>query len=557
MRIFLPVLMMACLGASCVKKTVKPPAGTTHPGVFDFSNITVDGAAEGLIYYNVGFNPYIRIAFTAPVAAGNYSGAIGMISATGANIPLNVSLANGDSLLEIKPLGVLSPISSYTLTVTTDLKSKDAVPLLGKVVLRLVTSLDTSDKFPRISDSALLDLVEQQTFHYFWDFADPASGMARERNTSGDICATGGTGFGVMAILVGIKRNFITRNQGLDRIRQLVSFLKNSCTRYHGAFAHWINGSTGATVPFSSQDDGGDLVETSYLMEGLLCARQYFNHTLDSTETGLRQDIDSLWDGVDWNWYRQNGQNTLFWHWSPDFGWSTNMQINGWNEALITYVLAASSNTDSIPRSVYDNGWALNGSLRNGRNYLGVTLPLGPDYGGPLFFSQYSFLGLDPLGLSDAYANYWTQDTAQAQINYRYCLLNPLHYNAYGDSCWGLTASDDDISGYSAHSPTNDLGVISPTAALSSLPYTPQASMDALRFFYYKLGDKIWGPYGFTDAFNLSEAWFATSYLAIDQGPEIDMIENYRSGMLWNLFMSCPEVQRGLSRLGFQSPFLP
>jgi hypothetical protein len=224
---------------------------------------------------------------------------------------------------------------------------------------------------------------------------------------------------------------------------------------------------------------------------------------------------------------------------------------------MITYVLAASSNVDSntIPKIVYDNGWAHNGGMKNGQSFYGIPLPLGPDYGGPLFFAHYSFLGVNPNNLTDAYANYWAQDTAHAKINYSYCVANPNHFNGYSNLCWGLTASDIQ-NGYTASSPTNDVAVIAPTAAISSLPYTPTESMNAIRFFYYKLGDKIWSQYGFVDAFNLSNVWFDTDCLAIDQGPEIIMIENYRSGLLWNLFMSCPEVQRGMTNLGFHSPNL-
>ncbi len=192
---------------------------------------------------------------------------------------------------------------------------------------------------------------------------------------------------------------------------------------------------------------------------------------------------------------------------------------------------------------------------KNGQAFYGISLPLGPDYGGPLFFAHYSFLGINPHNLSDAYANYWQQDTAHAAINYLYCVNNPKHYYGYSNLCWGLTASDI-LGGYDASSPTNDLGVIAPTAAISSLPYTPTQSMNAIRFFYYKLGDKIWGQYGFTDAFNLNSLWFDSDCLAIDQGPEIVMIENYRSGLLWNLFMSCPEVKNGMKNLGFSSPNL-
>jgi hypothetical protein len=258
---------------------------------------------------------------------------------------------------------------------------------------------------------------------------------------------------------------------------------------------------------------------------------------------------------VDWNWFRQNGQNTLYWHWSPDFNWSGNQQISGWNEALITYVLAASANVDSIPKAVYDNGWARNGNIKNGNLFYGIQLPLGPDLGGPLFFAHYSFMGINPNNLSDAYANYWTQNVAHSKINFSYCVANPGHFNGYSNLCWGLTASDEE-NGYSAHAPDNDDGVISPAAAISSIPYTPTESMNALRFFYYTLGDRIWGQYGFVDAFNLSSPWFANSFLAIDQGPQIVMIENYRSGLLWNLFLSCPEIKRGMTNLGFQSPNL-
>ncbi|UAY53738.1 beta-glucosidase [Ferruginibacter albus] len=460
-----------------------------------------------------------------------------------------------DSVLVVQPSGNLQSISVYTVAISNGIKSIHNSLLQQNISFNIVTAIDSSDKFARISDSVLLDLVQKQTLKYFWDFGHPVSGLARERNTSGDVVTTGGSGFGIMSLLVGVHHNFISRTDGLGRMTKIVSFLTNKAHRYHGAFPHWLNGATGETVPFSPKDDGADLVETSYLMEGLLCARQFFNSTVDNNEIQLRDSINNLWNGVEWSWFRQNNQNALYWHWSPDFDWAMNMQINGWNEALITYVLAASSNNYNIPLAVYQNGWALNGNIKNNKQYFGITLPLGPDYGGPLFFSHYSFLGINPNNLMDVYANYWTQNTAHSKINYSYCVNNPKRFNGYSSQCWGLTASDDN-NGYDAHSPTNDDGVISPTAALSSMAYTPTESMNALRFFYYKLGDKIWGDYGFKDAFNLSNVWFADSYLAIDQGPIIVMIENYRSGLLWNLFMSCPEVKKGMKDLGFQSPDL-
>ena len=409
-----------------------------------------------------------------------------------------------------------------------------------------------------LSDSALLDLVQEQTFKYFWDFAHPVSGMARERSNIADYghetVTTGGTGFGVMSVIVAAERKWITRDTAAKFLLKMVNFLlKANC--YHGAFPHWMDGATGKTIPFSRKDDGGDLVETSYLMQGLLCARQYFNGD-NNVERALRQRIFWIWDSIEWNWYTQ-GQDVLYWHWSPNNGWAMNFPVRGFNECMIMYILAASCPNEryEVNSAVYHRGWAVSDFFKNGKKFYGFELPLGFDYGGPLFFSQYSFLGLDPHGLKDRYADYWQQNQNHTFINHAYCVDNPKKFKGYGENCWGLTASDT-YDGYNAHSPTNDYGTISPTAALSAFPYTPEYSMQALRHFYNDLGDKIWGEYGFTDAFNETKNWYAKSYLAIDQGPEIVMIENYRTGLLWKLFMNIPEIQNGLKKLGFESPYL-
>jgi len=157
---------------------------------------------------------------------------------------------------------------------------------------------------------------------------------------------------------------------------------------------------------------------------------------------------------------------------------------------------------------------------------------------------------MDPRNLEDSYANYWEQNVNHSLINMAYCSDNPQSYAGYSEECWGLTASDGN-DGYSAHSPNNDRGVITPTAAISSLPFTPEESMKAIRHFYYYLGDRLWGEYGFYDAFNPTAGWVASSFLAIDQGPIICMIENHRTGLLWDLYMSAPEVKQGLDKLGF------
>lgn len=409
-----------------------------------------------------------------------------------------------------------------------------------------------------LSDSALLDLVQKQTFRYFWDFAHPVSGMSRERSNvaydyGDEVVTTGGTGFGIMSVLVAADRKWIARDTAAKFLLKMVKFLSKA-DAYHGVFPHWLHGGTGKTIPFSRKDDGADLVESSFLLQGLLCARQYFNAD-DKIENELRSRINWMWNDVEWNWFTREGQEVLYWHWSPNNDWAMNFPLRGFNECLITYVLAASAERYPVSAAVYHRGWAQSDFFKNGKKYYDIELSLGFDYGGPLFFSHYSFVGLSPKGLKDHYADYWQQNKNHTLINRAYCIDNPKKFKGYGENSWGLTASDT-YNGYAAHSPLEDLGTITPTAALSAFPYTPEYSMQALKHFYYNLGDKIWSEYGFVDAFNETQNWYAKSHLAIDQGPIILMIENHRSGLLWNLFMSCPEIQKGLLKLGFESTYL-
>lgn len=413
-----------------------------------------------------------------------------------------------------------------------------------------------------LSDDSLLTLVEYRTFQYFWDGAEPNSGMARERfhvdgvypENDRNVVTTGGSGFGLMAILVGIDRGFITRDEAVDRYFKIVAFLKKA-DRFHGAWPHWLYGETGRVKPFSPKDDGADIVETAYLVQGLLAVRQYFANGSER-EKSLASEIDKLWKEVEWTWFTKGGGNVLYWHWSPDYSWDMNFAVRGYNECLILYILAASSPTYPTGPEVYHEGWARGGAIRAPGGKYGYKLTLrhngAEEYGGPLFWANYSYLGLDPRSLKDMYADYWQENKNQTLINWKWCTLNPKKFAGYSDSCWGLTASYS-MTGYSAHAPgeLSDLGVISPTAALSSFPYTPGQSMAALDHFYYTLGNKIWGEYGFYDAYSEQNNWFPQRYLAIDQGPIVIMIENYRTGLLWKLFMSADEIQHGLDLLGF------
>ncbi|MBC7902356.1 MAG: Ig-like domain-containing protein [Gemmatimonadaceae bacterium] len=547
-RFFLAIGLITAV--SC-KKTDNDPAPSPGSGTFSFVASSINGNNSGsFTYQNISTNPEIRLSFSAPVDR-NTATAITLAENSGGAVATAASFANSDSTVILKP-AAMKAFLTYLLTLPVSLKSKSGTAIKSTLTFTLKTGIDSSRKFPLITDDALLTLVQQQTFKYFWDFGHPVSGLSRERNNSNDVVTSGGSGFGIMAIVTGIHRGFITRAEGLARIQKMAGFLKTA-QKFHGAFPHWLNGATGNVVPFSQKDNGADLVETSYLMQGLLTARQYFNGA-DPAETTLRNDINTLYNGVEWSWFRKGAENVLYWHWSPDYNWEMNLPIRGWNECLITYALAASSPTYGIPPSVYTSGWAVSPSFVNGNTYYGYKLPLGPVLGGPLFFAHYSFLGINPNGLTDSYGNYFEQNKNHTLINYNYSRANLKGHYGYSDSVWGLTASDIP-NGYTASSPTNDIGVIAPTAALSSFPYTPTESMQALKFYYYVLGDKIWKEYGFVDAFALKDPWFASSFLAIDQGPIIIMIENHRSKLLWNLFMSCPEVKTGMKVLGFQSPY--
>jgi hypothetical protein len=409
-----------------------------------------------------------------------------------------------------------------------------------------------------LDDDALLDLVQRQTGRYFWDGAHPVSGLARDRqkmtgDPANDLVAVGGSGFGILAIIVAVERGWIDRTAALNRLQGMLEFLERA-PRYHGVFPHFIDGRTGATIPFRRKDDGADLVETTFLFQGLICAREYFADGA-SEEAQLRQRIDGLLAQAEWDWFTR-GMRQLMWHWSPNHGWAMDHPINGWNECLLTFVLAAGSARHAIDPDIYHEGFASGPGFLNGRDHHGVVLPLGMNFGGPLFISHYSFCGLDPRGLSDRHADYWQQNLRHTQINYLHCVRNPHNHLGYGSDCWGLTASHGP-RGYVAHAPDRDIGVITPSAALSSFPYAPAEAMRALRGFLTRPHNRIWGRFGFVDAFCESRNWYSRTYLGINQGPIVAMIENHRTGLLWKLFMGAPEVRRGLTRLGFASPHLP
>jgi hypothetical protein len=419
-----------------------------------------------------------------------------------------------------------------------------------------------------LSDDELLTMVQEASFRYYWEAAHPNAGLALEILPGDEnLIALGASGFGIMALVVAVERQFVTREDAVDRILKIVRFL-DKADRFHGVWPHFLDGRTGRVIPyFGEYDDGGDLVETAFLMQGLLVARQYFNRNTEA-EREIREAVTSFWRSVEWNWYRKTPDSDfLYWHWSPNHAFHINHPLVGWNETMIVYLLAIASPTHAVPARLYHTGWAGQSDTAvqyrrgwgktkegdhytNGHSYYGIKLDVGVGSGGDLFFTHFSFMGFDPRSKRDRYTNYFTNNRNLALINHAYAVANPLKRVGYGEDAWGRSAGINAGSG--KPTPAGDNGTINCMASLASFPYTPEQSMRALKHLYRDLGDRLWGIYGFRDGFNLTENWFEDVYMGLNQAPTVVMIENYRSGLIWKLFMSNPEIEAALKAIGFQ-----
>ncbi len=434
-------------------------------------------------------------------------------------------------------------------------------PALGALIFYIVFGLALparafSPDTEYLHDREALEDLARSAFNYMWEDGDPHSGMAFEADFGWETrpVAVGGTGFGVAAIVVGTDRGWIGRNEAVERLLRIARFLrdKTARTKLHGAFPHWLDGETGETIPFGENDDGADIVETSLLMQGLLIARAYFNGP--GSEEELRSVITGLWEEVDWDWFTNGEHNGLYWHWLPTEGKGyTGLKILGYNEALITYILALSSPTHPISAKAYrywSSGWGYR--LKKTYGYrLEATLP----GGGPLFLAHYSFIGLDPRRMADKYVpgGYFVRGVTQTLSNRGYCLEEAPPENRYSENFWGLSASQIK-DGYDDSNPLNDHGVVAPTAALASMPYTPYYSLLVLHNLREGFGGRAWGRFGPYDGISLKDEWISPHVLAIDQLPIVSMVENYRSGLLWKLLMDDPDVREGLKKAEMYEP---
>ncbi len=402
---------------------------------------------------------------------------------------------------------------------------------------------------------AFLTGVQAAGIRYFTDYAHPVSGLGREWGRVNPphhvrrVCALGASGMGLMNMVVGLERGLLPAAETRQLLLRILRFVQEKAERYDGALPHWLDGTTGKTIPFA-RIGGADIVETAFFMQGLLVVREYFAGT-DAVDTEIRTRADAVWRDVRWDRFVDK-KNRLYWHW-PIEGRKRPLLITGSNEGHIAYLLAVASPTHPAPDAVYHDGWVGTHRVLN-KDYYGVRLEVGRPHGFPLFWTHYSYMGLDPRGLRDKHVrDYFDHHRNAALVHWHHAKENPGGFEGYGPLRWGLTSSSGP-DGYGGWSPVHkDNGTIAPTAALSSMPYLPEQSLAMLEDLYAERGADLWGEFGFYDAFNDSRNWTAKGFwIGIDVGPIAPMIENHRTGLCWKLFMQAPEIKAAVARLGIQ-----
>jgi len=468
---------------------------------------------------------------------------------------------------------------------------------MGRIVALLlaVSSIACAGPRPRSApaappsasaDEALLDDLERRSFDYFWELADPRTLLIPDRAPTPSFSSVAAVGFGLTAYAIGAERGWVTREQARDRVRHVLQFFLDApegpqprgVTSYKGFFYHFLDMKTGhrfETVELST-------IDTTLLLAGVLMCQSYFDRD-DPGEAAIRDLAERLYRRVDWT-FAQVRPPAVSHGWRPESGFIIS-DWKGYNEAMILYVLALGSPTHPVGPEAWE-AWT---STYQWHDYFGqehLTF-------GPLFGHQYSHVWIDFRGIRDAYMrgkgiDYFENSRRAAYSQHAYAVKNPGGWRGYGDTLWGLTASDGPLDvtlridgrdrtfhtywarGTSPQELTDD-GTLVPTAAAASLPFAPEIVLPAIREMRQRYGEHLYGRYGFLDAFNPTFdvdvkpqhgkvvrglGWFDTDYLGIDQGPIVAMIENYRSGLVWRVMRRNPHVRRGLERAGFSGGWL-
>jgi len=435
----------------------------------------------------------------------------------------------------------------------------------------------TAIHLPAVDSPEMKSFTEDlklRTFTYFWDVVDEPTWQTDDRHPTKNFTSIAATGFALPSYIIGVENGYISREAAAERTLNVLEWLWKSpqgpdtegMTGYRGFYYHFLNYESGSrykNVELST-------IDTSLLFAGILTAQSYFDGTV-ATEARIRALADSLYFRIEWPW-AMDGRTTVSMGWHPESGF-IEAQWEGYNEAMILLVLGMGSPTHPLPDDAWDT-WTSTYTWADFYGYEHVNF-------GPLFGHQYSHMFIDFRGITDAYMSekgiHYFENSRRATLSNRaYAIDNPLGFNGYGEYIWGLTASDGpfnesrrhmgktvQVRTYSARGASvdyvNDDGTIVPTAVGGSIPFAPEETLQTLYHMKARFGDKLYQKYGFLDSFNLTwhgQGWFNPDYIGIDQGPILIQLENYESGLIWNLFSRNPHVIRGLKRAGFSGGWL-
>lgn len=432
------------------------------------------------------------------------------------------------------------------------------------------------------TDVALMKDLEYRTFRWFWDAADPVTGLVPDRYPSDQTqSSVASVGFGLTAYGIGVTRGYVTRPQAVERtlrvLRTMLRLPQNATPMqaggYHGFFYHFLDHRTGLRF---NTDTELSSIDTALLMQGVLFARSFYTQDTVS-EREIRDLADTLFNRVDWRWMLRP-DNRLSMGWSPEHGFLSNYW-EGYSEGMMLYVLGLGASHSAL-EPVSWQAWLATNDKRWGESYGQTFLNFAP-----LFGHQYTHAWIDFRGIRDEWnrekgLDYFENSRRAVYAQRSYAQHNPGRWQDYGSDIWGLTASDGPADtvrheggqerhfmAYSARGVgrdyTLDDGTLAPTAAGGSVAFAPEIAIRALRAMKDKYGMRIYGQYGFVDAFNPSyhddgqkNFWADNTYLGIDQGPILLMIENWRSGLVWNTMKRNPVIRQGLLRAGFTGGWL-
>ncbi len=389
------------------------------------------------------------------------------------------------------------------------------------------------------ADDAFLEELEKANFQFFWEQADPTTGLVKDRcnvraTDKGVVASIASTGFGLTALCIGEQRGYITRTEARRRVLATLRFLWEAMPNHRGFFFHFANAKTGERI----WDSEVSSIDTAILICGVLMCREYFRNV------EISRLAYAISNRVEWTWLAED--TSLLQHgWEPEAGFLP-YRWNYYSELMMMYLLGMGSPSHPLRADSW-NAWKRTTFDYEGTRYIGSFAPL--------FIHQYSQAWFDLRKKRDKYADYFENSRIATDVHRRWCVELGKQFPDYTDDLWGITASDSE-HGYVAWGGPPEMGPVDgtvvPSAAAGSLPFLPEATLRVLRNIKNRYGDRCWSKYGFINAFNPLKNWYDTDVIGIDTGITITMAENLRTGFVWNTFMKSREAQTGLKLAGFQ-----